>query len=75
VPARFAYAPGGVLTIEDNLAKLSNSRSYNRGLLEKKAFEMYYIADGEQFYVKLKIQNRNGKDVLKCLSFHEDDFS
>ena len=31
--------------------------------------------DGEQFYVKLKIQNRNGEDVLKCLSFHEDDFS
>lgn len=31
--------------------------------------------DGEQFYVKLKIQNRNGKDVLKCLSFHEDDYS
>lgn len=26
------------------------------------------------FYVKLKIQNRNGKDVLKCLSFHEDDY-
>lgn len=31
--------------------------------------------DGKQFYVKLKIQNRNGEDVLKCLSFHEDDFS
>lgn len=31
--------------------------------------------DGEKFYVKLKIQNRNGKDILKCLSFHEDDFS
>ena len=31
--------------------------------------------DGEQFYVKLKIQNRNGEEVLKCLSFHEDDFS
>lgn len=30
--------------------------------------------DDEQFYVKLKIQNRNGKDILKCLSFHEDDF-
>ena len=29
---------------------------------------------GETFYVKLKIQNRNGADVLKCLSFHEDDF-
>ncbi len=31
--------------------------------------------DGQQFYVKLKIQNQNGKDVLKCLSFHEDDYS
>lgn len=31
--------------------------------------------DGGQFYVKLKIQNRNGEDFLKCLSFHEDDFS
>ena len=31
--------------------------------------------DGEQFYVKLKIQNRNGKDILKCLSFHEDEYS
>ena len=30
--------------------------------------------DGDRFYVKLKIQNRNGEDVLKCLSFHEDDF-
>lgn len=31
--------------------------------------------DGEQFYVKLKIQNQGGEDILKCLSFHEDDFS
>lgn len=31
--------------------------------------------DGKQFYVKLKIQDRNGEAVLKCLSFHEDDFS
>lgn len=30
--------------------------------------------DGEIFYVKLKIQNVNGKDILKCLSFHEDNF-
>lgn len=30
--------------------------------------------EGEVFYVKLKIQNVNGKDILKCLSFHEDDF-
>lgn len=31
--------------------------------------------DGNPFYVKLKIQNINGQNVLKCLSFHEDDFS
>lgn len=27
-----------------------------------------------QFYVKLKIAQENGKDVLKCIGFHEDDF-
>ncbi len=31
--------------------------------------------DGKQFYVKLKIQKQNGEDILKCLSFHEDDYS
>lgn len=30
--------------------------------------------DGDQFYVKVKIENRNGEDVLKCLSFHDDDY-
>lgn len=38
-------------------------------------WEFKKIVDDEQFYVKLKIQNRNGKDILKCLSFHEDDYS
>ena len=37
-------------------------------------WEFKKFVDGEQFYVKLKIQNQNGKDVLKCISFHEDDF-
>ena len=37
--------------------------------------EFKKTVDGEQFYVKLIIQNRNGKDVLKCLSFLEDDYS
>ncbi len=37
-------------------------------------WEFKKTVDGEQFYVKLKIQNRNGKDILKCLSFHEDDY-
>ena len=31
--------------------------------------------DGKRFYVKLKIQNLDGKDILKCLSFHEDDYN
>ena len=31
--------------------------------------------DGMQFYVKVKIIQENGEDILKCLSFHEDDFA
>lgn len=31
--------------------------------------------DGKQFYVKLKITQENGEDILKCLGFHEDDFA
>lgn len=38
-------------------------------------WEFKKTVDDEQFYVKLKIQNRNGKDILKCPSFHEDDYS
>lgn len=38
-------------------------------------WEFKKTVDDEQFYVKLKIQNRNGKDILKCLSFHEDEYS
>ena len=38
-------------------------------------WEFKKTVEGEQCYVKLKIQNRNGKDILKCLSFHEDDYS
>ena len=30
--------------------------------------------DGIPFYVKVKIVQENGEDVLKCLSFHEDEF-
>ena len=30
---------------------------------------------GTPFYVKLKISHENGVAVLKCLSFHEDDFA
>lgn len=38
-------------------------------------WEFKKTVDVERFYVKLKIQNMNGDDILKCLSFHEDDFS
>lgn len=31
--------------------------------------------DGMQFYVKVKITQENGEDILKCLGFHEDDFA
>jgi len=31
--------------------------------------------DGMQFYVKVKIVQENGGDILKCLAFHEDDFA
>ena len=30
--------------------------------------------DGTPFYVKVKIDQENGEDALKCLSFHEDEF-
>ena len=30
---------------------------------------------GKQFYVKVKIVWENGEDILKCMSFHEDDFA
>lgn len=38
-------------------------------------WEFKKTIDGKLFYVKLKIQEQNGKDILKCLSFHEDDYS
>ena len=31
--------------------------------------------NGIPFYVKVKIVQENGEDVLKCLGFHEDEFS
>ena len=31
--------------------------------------------DGIQFYVKLKIVQENGGDILKCIGFHEDDYA
>ncbi len=29
---------------------------------------------GVQFYVKLKITQEKGEDILKCIGFHEDNF-
>lgn len=31
--------------------------------------------DGIQFYVKVKIVQENGEDILKCIGFHDDDFA
>lgn len=31
--------------------------------------------DGMQFYVKVKIVQENGEDILRCIGFHEDDFA
>lgn len=31
--------------------------------------------DGMKFYVKVKITQENGEDILKCLGFHGDDFA
>lgn len=31
--------------------------------------------DEIQFYLKFKIVQENGTNILKCLGFHEDDFS
>ena len=31
--------------------------------------------DGMQFYVKVKVVQENGKHILKCLGFHEDDYA
>ena len=31
--------------------------------------------DGQQFYIKVKIVQVNGEDIVKCLGFHQDDFA
>lgn len=31
--------------------------------------------DGIIFYVKVKIVTENGEEILKCIGFHEDDFT
>ncbi len=38
-------------------------------------WEFKKMVDGTQFYVKVKIVQENGEDILKCLGFHEDDFA
>ena len=37
-------------------------------------WEFKKCVDGVQFYVKLKVVLVNGRDILKCIGFHEDDF-
>ena len=31
--------------------------------------------DGMRFYIKIKIVQENGENILKCLGFHDDDFA
>ena len=31
--------------------------------------------DGIQFYIKIKIIEENGEEILKCLGFHDDEFA
>lgn len=31
--------------------------------------------DDIQFYIKVKIVQENGENILKCIGFHEDDFA
>ena len=38
-------------------------------------WEFKKIIDGIQFYVKLKIAQENGVEILKCIGFHEDDYA
>ena len=37
-------------------------------------WEFKKMVCGMQFYVKLKISQESGEDILKCIGFHEDDF-
>ena len=38
-------------------------------------WEFKKVIDGIQFYIKVKIVQENGEDILKCIGFHEDDFA
>ncbi len=37
-------------------------------------WEFKKMVDKTQFYVKLKIVQEDGENILKCLGFHDDDF-
>ena len=41
----------------------------HKEIYEGDIWEFKKNIEGRQFYVKLKIQSRNGRDVLKCLTF------
>ena len=38
-------------------------------------YEFKIVIGGKRFYLKLKLQKINQKTVLKCLSFHKDDYA
>ena len=38
-------------------------------------WEFKKLVDEQQFYIKVKVTQENGDDILKCISFHKDEFS
>lgn len=70
------------LTIEDVKEEILNlfvedyysgpNKDYN----ENRVGEIWVFKkklDGIKFYLKLKISNKNNNEILKCISFHEDN--
>lgn len=72
------------LTVIDAKEEIYNlgAGDYHKG--PKRDFENYRSGDiwefkkeikGKKFYIKLKISQDSGEEVLKCLGFHEDEFA
>lgn len=38
-------------------------------------WEFKKMIDNNQFYVKMKITQRNEEEIVKCLGFHDDNFA
>lgn len=37
-------------------------------------WEFKKLINGTQFYIKIKVVVENGREILKCLGFHNDEF-